>query len=391
MNGTNVIIATATTMTALLVLASVVALATQSPASRSVDLAAELAAKIAGRLAPSDLTTVSVVDSDDVGSSDDVRHAIEAALRAKGVRTASGSQAATQVQVTCGSNLRERACIAEIRRTSGSETVAAARPLDRPGGSSDAAPILSLDVRPVFAQHDPILDIAIAGDHLFVLQPDAMVVYQRGDAGWRRVESRAIPQTRVWPRDLRGRLWLDQDALDVRLPGVACRGGVTAALSCADENQPWPMALDNSGVDATRNYFTTREGLPFFAAAAIDTGATPRWVVADLSGSLAMLDAARQSVATLGPGDDVVALTAPCASAPHLLVSSPSSRQRGADTLRLLRVAGTHAVVASSPLDTAGVVTALWSDRAGTVATAIVRDAGGERYEALHIAIGCDR
>jgi hypothetical protein len=74
-----------------------------------------------------------------------------------------------------------------------------------------------------------------------------------------------------------------------------------------------------------------------------------------------------------------------------VLVSSYSTRQRGVDTLRLLRVAGTLVVAASSPLEMSGMVTALWSDRTGTSATAVVRDPDGERYEALHIAIACDR
>jgi hypothetical protein len=74
-----------------------------------------------------------------------------------------------------------------------------------------------------------------------------------------------------------------------------------------------------------------------------------------------------------------------------VLVSTASSRQPNSDTLRLLRFAGQHTIVSSSPLGVAGAVTALWSDRSATTATAVVRDPAGERYEALHVAIACDR
>jgi hypothetical protein len=375
-------------MPILLVLAFAAQLAAQPP-SGTVDLTVELATRIASRIAPSEAVAIENVSSDDAAKSADIREAINGALRGRGIRIADGSAAATRIHVTCGSNLREQACVAEIRRLAGTEVVAASGPRTE---HSDANEMLSLDIRSVFAQQEPMLDVAIAGDRLFVLQPDAVVVYQRADAGWRRLQSQAIAHTRVWPRDVRGRVWLDGDALDVRLPGVSCRGAADlSVLTCADENQPWPIAIENSGVDATRNYFTTREGLPFFAAAPLGPVTNSRWLLADLSGSLALVDATRGSPAIVGAADDVVALMAPCASTPHVLVASASSRQRNADTLRLMRVDGTRLAAASSPLEAAGVVTALWSDRTALAATAIVRNLLGERYEALHIAIGCNR
>jgi len=350
----------------------------------------DLAGRIAGRLAPADVVAITINDGGDARS-EELRDAISRAIRARGITIADATQATTHIDVSCGGNLREHACLAELRRASGSEIIAATTPR-LITESADAAGLMSLEIRPVFAQRDPILDVAVAANRLFVLQPDALVSYERGDAGWRRVQSRPIPQARVWPRDLRGRVWLDGEAIDVRLPGMACRAAANAGtLACADENQPWPIALDNSGIDATRNYFTTREGLPFFGAAAVDSGSNPRWLVADLSGSLALLDSTRRVTATVGSADDVVAVGAACVSAPHVLVSTASSRQPNSDTLRLLRLAGQRTIASSSPLEIAGAVTALWSDRTASTATAVVRDPSGERYEALHIAIACDR
>lgn len=373
-------------MPILFVLAFAAQLAAQPPPG-PVDLTVELATQLASRLIPSEAVAIDSVSGDDEARSEEIREAINGALRRSGLRIVDGSAATTRVHVTCGSNLRERTCVAEIRRPAGTEVVAASRSQTE---RADATEMLWLDIRPVFAQRDPMLDVAIAGDRLFVLQPDAVVEYQRADAGWRRLQARAIAHSRVWPRDVRGRVWLDGDALEVRLPGVSCRGAADLnALRCTDESQPWPIAIENSGVDATRNYFTTREGLPFFAAAPVGPATSSRWLLADLSGSLALVDAAPGSPAIVGTADDVVGLAAPCASTAHVLVAS--SRRRNADTLRVMRVAGTRLEVASSPLEVAGAVTALWSDRAALAATAIVRDALGERYEALHIAIGCNR
>lgn len=379
-------------MTALMLTALLAPLVAQS-ASSPQDLAAELAERIAARLTPPQQIKVTVAGGDADGDAwrRAIRDTIVGALRARGIRVTEAADAATIVAVSCGANLRERACVAEVRQGAVADVVAVSRLHSAPAEGDRPFP-LSLDVRPVFAQRDPILDVALAGDRLFVLEPAAVVGYDRRPSGWQRVQARPIARTRTPPRDLRGRLWIDGATVEVRLPGVTCRAAVDLGnLTCVEEREPWPIGIENTGVDATRNYFTTPEGLPFFGAAALGAGAEARWLLADQSGLLALLDGTRRVVAHAGPGDDVVAVAASCAPGPHVLVSSSSDRQRGTDTLRLLRLVGNQLVPAGPPVDVAGAVTALWAAPGATIAAAVVRDADAERYEAFHIAIACDR
>jgi hypothetical protein len=143
-------------------------------------------------------------------------------------------------------------------------------------------------------------------------------------------------------------------------------------------------------VDASRNHFTTPEGLSFFGAAVLGDDAGAQWLLADQAGELILLDAARRTAAHAGAGDDVVAINAPCAPATHVLVSSPSPNGRP-DTLRLFRVVQRQLLPAALPLELSGTVTALWGAARATVATVVTRDRNAERYEAFHIAIACGR
>jgi hypothetical protein len=374
-----------------LALTALAAAGVAQAAPAAQDLEAALAEKLAVRFAPAEQVSVNVLggSADENARRREIRDAIVGALRSRGVAVSDRPDAATRVDITCGDNIRERNCVAEIRKRGAWDVVTASR-VHSVGAGEGPMP-LSLDWRPLFAQRDPILDVAPAGDRLFVLAPTAVVGYERRADGWQRVQTRAVAQTRTWPRDVRGRLWIEGTTLEVRLPGVACRGAVdVGSLTCVDERQPWPIGIENAGLDGTRNYFTTPQGLPFFAAAPAGVGVRARWVLADQFGHLAWFEGG-QIVPTGDRGDDVVALTAPCAEGANVLVSSPSLRRRDADMLRLLRVVGSDLLPVAAPVDVAGMVTALWAAPGATNAVAVVRDAGGERYEAIHVAIACDR
>jgi hypothetical protein len=375
---------------AALMLTVLLAPAFAQSSSRFQDLALELAARIAGALTASEEVTLTVAGSDnDPAGRGQLKEALFQALKARGLRLVEQGNA-TSVAVACDENLRERACLAEIRRGTAREVVAVSRAHGVRAAVDRPAP-LSLEVRPLFSQRAPILDVAPVGDRLFVLDPASVTLYRRSDAGWQRMQSRPIASSRPWPRDVRGRLRVDGAALEALLPGVACHAGVDLAnMACVDERQPWPLGIDNSGVDASRNHFTTPEGFAFFGAATLGDDAGARWLVADQFGALSLLDAARRNAAPAGAGDDVVAVSAPCAPATHVLVSSPSATGRP-DTLRLFRVVQRRLIPAALPLELSGAVTALWAAPGATVATVVTRDMSAERYEAFQIAIACDR
>ena len=402
--------------TRVLTLSLTIAPLSAQPPSPYQDLAIELAAKIAAALPSAQSTTLSFITIDGVDSADmadrstvtQAQAEIARALTARGVRIVERAPGAPAVRVSCLENLRERACVADIETGSTRHVVAATRPLDP--RTNRGAP-LTLDMQPLFSQRAPILDVALASDRLVVLDPRALTRYQRSDAGWQRADSQPIATSRVWPRDVRGKLRLDGGRLEVFLPGLVCRGTSDATrLACAaadDVRQPWPLGIDNTGIEANRNYFLTPEGLPFFAAAPLGPDANARWLVAGSSGALVFLDESRRSVATVASGDDVAALSAACAGPAgpvgsvgnvgnvgnlgNLVLVASSGRSAGPDTLRLFRAVQRQLIPAAGPVELPGRFTALWAAPDATSAIAVSHDAGADRYEAFHIRISCDR
>jgi len=372
------------------------------PPSSYQDLATELAAKVAAALPPAEPAILSfsaidsadsVVDIVDRATVTQANADLARALTARGVRLVERADGATVIRVSCHENLRERACVADIAQGATHRAVAATRPLD-PRTNGPAS--LALDLQRLFMQRAPILDAVLAGDRLVVLDPFSVTRYQRNEAGWQRTDSQAIATSRVWPRDIRGKVQLDGPRLDAFLPGVVCRGTSDATrLACApagDVRQPWPLGIDNTGIEANRNYFYTPEGLPFFAAAPLGPDANARWLVAGSSGALLFLDDSRRVVATIASGDDVVALNAACGGpvGTVVLVASSGHGERP-DTLRLYRAVHRQLIPAAAPFELSGRFTALWAAPGATAAIAVSHDTAANRYEAFQIRIACDR
>ena len=373
-------------------------LAAQPPLSFQ-DLAPELASKIAAAVGSGDHVTLTMVTTaeTDRAASMPIEAEIRQALAARGVRLVEGTEAPTALQVGCTSNLRERACVAELRRGTKRELVVVTRPLD----TRDERRIPpSLELIPLFSQRAPILDVVFVGNRLLVLDPERVTLYEqileRAAASaerrrWNQLQSRPIATSRPWPRDVRGRLRSDDRTVTAWLPGVTCSGSADLSrFACADERGvPWPIGIENTGVDAARNYFYTPEGLPFYGAAALGADADPRWLVVSGSGELLFLDTARRTIEASAAADDVVALETSCAPAAHVVVASSTLGENRRDELRLYRVAKRQLIPESAPIEVPGRLTALWSGPGSVVATAIAQDMTSERYEAFHIRIGC--
>ncbi len=104
-------------MTALILTVFLAPFAAQM-ASTFEDLAAELAETLAARLTPSEQINVIVAGGDaaETAQRRGIRDTIVGALRARGVRLTDTPEAATRVEVTCGANLCERACLAYVRK-----------------------------------------------------------------------------------------------------------------------------------------------------------------------------------------------------------------------------------------------------------------------------------
>jgi hypothetical protein len=371
------------------------------------ELAAPLAAKVAAALAPGDqvILTMAAADNDNAAALLPVEAEIRRALAARTVRTIE-SGAGLELRVGCSTNLRERACIAEFHRGDARDVIIVSRPLET---GSDRPASLSLELTPIFSQRAPILDVALAGNRLLVLDPERITWYEqtpletdrlagrsRADEPtpphWTSRRAAAIGRSRPWPRDARGRLRSDETTVTAWLPGVSCRGSIDLSRLVCGENrgESWPIGIDNTGMDAARNYFNTPQGLPFYAGAPLDAEAGARGIVASTDGGLLFLDDGRRTAAAGTPADDVAALDAACPSGGgHLLVASTTGFADLRDSLRLLRATKRRLIAVSSPVELPGRLTALWSTPGSNVATAVVHDQAAGRYEAFQVRAGC--
>jgi hypothetical protein len=311
-------------------------------------------------------------------------------LASRGIRLADATDGTTIVRCSCVENLRERACVADIgdgspRRvvTSTSPRVAAEPP--------PREPIIGLELRPLYAQRDQILDVAEADGNLLVLTPTVLMLVptRAHDGAPVAPASQPVATARVWPRDLRGRVRTTAGRFEVFLPGVTCRGSATPfTLTCADEGDPWPIGIENAGIVPSRNTFATPEGLSFFDAAALGAQG---WLVVDQQGVLTFLDAQRRVVARREAADHAVALKAPCASEAYVATTARTHDAQGDEVLRVSRVVGDQLAPLASTVAVPGVLTALWPATDDRAATAIVHNLRAGRYEAFHLSLSCTR
>ena len=354
------------------------------------DLVPELAARIAAAIpagAQVSLASTPETATDDVTG---FQADLTARLMTRGVRVTDDADGVIAIRVGCGQNLRERSCVAEIRSAGARDSVMVTGTRDA-GVRPETSTWFSIDVRPVFAQRVQLLDVAIVGDRLLTLDVHAVSLYQQRAGRWQPLESRPIAVGRTWPRDPRGRLRVTGDRLEAWLPGASCTGSVAPlAVACTDSQRPWPIGIENQGLDAARNHFSTPEGLSFYSAVALDNTQGARWLVADRDGALTWLDAARRAMGRAGSADDVAALAAACQADTTIMAveHTPGSDR---DALRAYQAVRGRLVPAASPMALPGTSTALWSTPGSEAATVIVHDAGAARYEALQIRIACAR
>ena len=374
------------------------------------DAARQLAHKVSSVTGPGavalEITNRSSLDDKSVR---EVRSALEAELRTGGVRITTADESMGSVQVTLSESIREYVWSAEIVIGSDERRVMlVSTPRPQTSAAPSSAMPLALRKSFLFTQEQPILDAALVemsgGQRLLLLDAGQVAVYRQQGGHWEQEASLAIMHSRVFPRDLRGRLMLRRDHLfDVHLPGVICRSSVTAPLTfvCNDSDDPWPLTADDSGVHAffapARNFFTgalapgvgkITNGPSFYSAAALPRSGYTLWVLAAVDGSIHALDGMTDQVIRGAKwGSQMAAIHSSCGSGMQLLVSEIGTPEQ--DSVRAVEIADRDPVVASSPLEFDGPIVALWTEASGNGAIAIVKRQDTGWYEAYRVSISC--
>ncbi len=393
------------------------------------DAARELAAQIAARAGAGSEISLTTRNLSPVGEGAfvEIRRALEAQLRAQGLRVVPPAQAVADVQITLSHGAEGYLWVAEIRQGQNQQVaiVPVARVQAAAGPTNPASMVLRK--APLWSQDDPILDVEVlgadsAGTHLLVLTPAQVVIYRLQGSRGEMEQSQAIPHTGAWPRDLRGRLVLRADRLfDAYLPGVHCSaaGQSLTALNCIASDDPWPLDPGQAGslnafFTATRNFFTGilsgaaaqgKSTAPFYSAAKVDEKGSALWILDGTDGRIRLFNGVNETVADFGDralqaaqslrglgwkgwGSDIAAVVSGCGSGTQVLVSRPGD-SNVPDSVQAYEIVTRQAIPVSQPTEFPGPVTAFWGS--GNAAVAISRNSRTGRYEAFNLTIACER
>lgn len=354
--------------------------------------ARELAAKIVEITGSAESIHVVARSKDRVEAEEAVafQRELENALKGLGIRLAPAAEGTAEVVVTMSENSQGSVWIAEISKGESRNVamVSSARRLPAPERNALS---LVLQVRPVFEQKQPILDLIRRDDELIVLDRNSISTYG-WSGGWQLRQSAPLAHFRPWPRDPRGRLVIGGSALVAYLPGSVCKVAADrSSMDCTDTGEAWPLDLPDSRLVEGRNYFKAPDLPPFFSAVRDGSQGEPRLLIAGLDGKTYLYSQAHEVQAIIdGWGSDLVALQPGCGEGTLVLAVLPGENDQ-ADSIQVFGLASRRAAPASTPAQLPGTVTALWPDSGGATAMLVCHNLQAKRYEAFQVSISCGR
>ncbi len=365
--------------------------------------------------------------------SDIIQGGLRSALDGLGLRIVKAEQAAATVKITLSESPSSYVWVAEIHQGSGDSAVVMVSTARAQGSSAahDSAP-LSLRKIPLWAQEDPILDVAVleentAPTHIAVLDPEKVSLYRMQSGKWQLEQALEVVHARPWPRDARGRLVPARDhLLDVYLPGVLCAStaAMPLSLNCRENDDPWPLVpgtLSGGAVSVfpsagmangasvvvpqikgffapSRNFFTgaltpgvgkfTTVG-KFYSAAWLPREKYTLWLFATIDGQVHMVDGVSDQAAKLDWGSDLAGVRTACGAGWQILATNAGNATE--DSIRAYEVLDRDPAAVSAPLELPGETTALWTESKGDSAVAVVRNRETGSYEAFRLAMSCSQ
>ncbi|HKH99523.1 MAG TPA: hypothetical protein VJ999_10480 [Candidatus Sulfotelmatobacter sp.] len=367
-----------------------------------------------------------------------IQGGMRSALEGLGLRFVKPEQAAATVTISLSENQASYVWVAEIRQGTGEAAVVMVS-TPRPRSATTARDSVPLSLRkiPLWAQDDPILDIAVLEDnagptHIAVLDSEKVSLYRMQGGKWQLEQALEIAHARPWPRDLRGRLIPARDhLLDAYLPGVICASTAAMPLTfnCRESDDPWPLVagtlsggtmggetmsvFPSAGVASgastvvpqskaffapTRNFFTgaLTPGVgkfttvpKFYSAALLPRDKYTLWLFAATDGQVHMVDGVSDQAAKLGWGNDLAGVKTGCGAGWQILAASPGNDSQ--DSIRAFEFPDRDPVAVSAAVDFSGVITALWTESRGDTAVVVARNRETGSYEAFRLAMSCSQ
>lgn len=304
------------------------------------DAARSLAKTVSARLTANEIAHVTARNLSSMSAAEVARAAgsFDRALRRR-VR----NPATVEITLTVSENLKGYLLVAEVH---GAVEMVSFQP-DPPAQPTRSAVVI--EKRMVWEQDAPILDLAVIGDQMLVLDTAGVTRYERRTGKWERMEQ--APASVAAVRDPRGRLEVAGDSVAVYTPGGTCRGAWNP-LELRCEAGTGEFMLDQHPVHFTaeRNTLEATEWPP----RGFET-----W------------------------GSDFAPIESSCAG--HRVAASGTGAWNAADFVALYDVVDGAPVRVSDAAEFPGPVTALWP------AFAVVRNLSTGRYEAYSLTVDCGR
>jgi hypothetical protein len=313
-----------------------------------------------------------------------------------------GDGTPAEIRLTVSENQSQFLLTEEIRR--GEESRVWITGWNRPAASAASGFGLTMEKRLVWEQEEPILDLALPSNYMLVLSPSELTLYERQGDRWQHKQNVPFAPVNPWPRDLRGRLRMTGDRVQVFLPGMECRGTAAGNLSveCHASQEAWVLESGSRAIllanyAPERNYFdghvlfgdgSRRAVPPFYAAASGEDTGTTFWLLSLLEGQTGIFTAAFEPVGTVPSwGSDIVGINAPCAGGSQVLATRPGDGNEP-DAIQAFSIVNRAANPVAAPLAFGGPVTALWPATA-TAALAVTRDPATGKYAAYLVTLAC--
>lgn len=342
-----------------------------------------------------------------------IQNGLRAELESLGLRFVSADQAAATIRITLSENPGHYVWVAEIRQAAGENAVVMTS-APRAGNAETAGDSVPLTLRkiPLWSQDSPILDVEVLEENvtptrIAVLDSERVALYRWTGGRWEEERTFGLGKMSPLPHDLRGRLLPAADHfLDVYLPGRVCMIRTpTAAATCSQSDDPWPLSGATSGVTPMKAFFTPARNFftgalapgvgrfttvpKFYAAAPLPRDKYTLWLFAAVDGQVHMIDGVSDQVVKLGWGSDIASVRTSCGAGWQVLTSSPADQN--SDSIRAYEFPDRDPVAVTAAVDFQGPVTALWTEAKGDTAVAVARNERNGSYEAFRLAVVCNQ
>lgn len=336
-------------------------------------------------------------------SQEAVQNAIFTGFRNGGIRLVNPESAQARVEIIFSEDWQGYLWIAGIQAGGGKKVVM--KKVARPEQTTYVrAPMMTIRKNVVWQQEVPILDFHQDSQMLALLEPEQISIYASDSGQWRPRYTLAITHQQAWPRDLRGRLLINGLQIMAFLPGTRCSGSLSPpTLDCRTSDDPWQV--DQGAVVAfyssRRNFFTGllagpgggASVIPFFSAAAWQTGDSRQWLFAGTDGRarLYQYDLSAPAAIFSAWGSNMAAVHSNCGSGWQALVSAPTDSVRP-DSVLAVEIVGREALPVSAPVELAGPVQALWtSGKNSETINGVLQSPATGNYEAFTLSVHCGR